>query len=311
MDIEAILAEAMDLGEQERFEEMAQVLAAALRDEPDEPYLLGWLGVAERELGNEGAAYEYFKRCVAAEPLDPQLLAMAGAGLAAFDDPEAEATLRAAALTGPDLVITRLQYGAYLAREGMFVEALEQLSAAASIDPDDPVVQGELGICHALKGDHAAAADAMEQALARAADDSWTRLLLGLVQAELGRAEPAAESLLQAAEERPFDAEAQLARGAGRCRGGLGRRGAGRTGPGRVRRGGRRRGAPRRGGRPRGHRRRCRPGAPAGDHGAVGPPRPPHPAALTRMAASSARWAGVPARSSSPSPSCGCCPSPW
>jgi tetratricopeptide (TPR) repeat protein len=210
MDIEAILAEAMDLGEQERFEEMAQVLAAALRDEPDEPYLLGWLGVAERELGNEGAAYEYFKRCVAAEPLDPQLLAMAGAGLAAFDDPEAEATLRAAALTGPDLVITRLQYGAYLAREGMFVEALEHLSAAASIDPDDPVVQGELGICHALKGDHAAAADAMEQALARAADDSWTRLLLGLVQAELGRAEPAAESLLQAAEERPFDAEAQL-----------------------------------------------------------------------------------------------------
>jgi tetratricopeptide (TPR) repeat protein len=209
-NVEAVLAEALDLGEEERFEEMAQLLAAALRDEPDEPYLLGWLGVAERELGNDGAAYEYFKRCVAAEPLDPQLLAMAGAGLAAFDDPEAEATLRAAALTGPDLVITRLQYGAYLSREGMFVEALEQLEAAAAIDPDDPVVQGELGIAHALKGDHAAAADAMEQALLRAADDSWTRLLLGLVQAELERGEPAAESLIQAAEERPFDAEAQL-----------------------------------------------------------------------------------------------------
>jgi protein O-GlcNAc transferase len=137
---------------------MARMLAEALQDAPDEPYILGWLAVAERELGNDGAAYEYFKRCVAAEPTDPQLLALAGAGLAAFDDPEAEPTLRAAALTGPELAITRLQYGAYLAREGMFVEALEQLDAAAQIEPDDPVVHGELGIAHALKGDLESAA---------------------------------------------------------------------------------------------------------------------------------------------------------
>ncbi|HSJ64934.1 MAG TPA: tetratricopeptide repeat protein [Gemmatimonadaceae bacterium] len=210
MDIEAALKEAMSLGEEGRFDEMAQVLADALADEPDEPYLLGWLGVAERELGNDGAAYEYFKRCVAAEPVDPQLLALAGAGLAAFDDPEAEPTLRAAALTGPDLAVTRLQYGAYLAREGMFIEALEQLDAAAQIDPEDPVIHGELGIAHALKGDMDAAARAMEQALTLAEDDSWTRLLLGLVQAEQDRIDDAAESMLRAAEERPHDAEAQL-----------------------------------------------------------------------------------------------------
>jgi protein O-GlcNAc transferase len=210
MDIEATLREALELGEEQRFEEMAQLLAAALKEEPDEPFLLGWLGVAEQQLGNDGAAYEYFRRCVAAEPLDPQLLALAGAGLASFDDPDAEATLRAAALTGPDLALTRLNYGAYLSREGMFVEALEQLGAAVRIDPDDPVIHGELGIAHALKGDYTAAADAMEQALALAEDDSWTRLMLGLVYSELGRAEPAAEALLKAAEERPFDAEAQL-----------------------------------------------------------------------------------------------------
>jgi protein O-GlcNAc transferase len=210
MDVDAILKEALDLGEEQRFEEMAEMLAAALQEQQEDPFLLGWLAVAERELGNDGAAYEYFKRCVAAEPADPQLLALAGAGLAAFDDPEAEPTLRAAALTAPHLASTRLHYGAYLAREGMFVEALEQLNAAAAIEPDDPVVHGELGIAHALKGDLEAAAAAMEQALVLADDDSWTRAMLGLVYTELERPEEAAEALLRAAEERPHDAEVQL-----------------------------------------------------------------------------------------------------
>lgn len=210
MDVQETLNAALELGEEERFEEMAALLAKALNDDPEEPYLLGWLGIAERELGNDGAAYDYFKRCIAAEPTDPQLLALAGSGLAAFDDPEAESTLRAAALTGPELAVTRLHYGAYLSREGMFVEALEQLQVAATLEPDDPVIRGELGIAHALKGDMEAAADAMEQTLALAEDDSWTRVLLGLVQLELGRSEDAATTLLRAAEERPHDAEAQL-----------------------------------------------------------------------------------------------------
>jgi Flp pilus assembly protein TadD len=210
MDVEARLHEALALGDEGRWQEMAEVLVRALRDEPDDPYLLGWLGVAERELGNDGAAYDYFKRCVAEEPVDPMLLALAGAGLAAFDDPDAESTLRAAALTGPELAITRLHYGAYLAREGMFGEALEQLHLAAQIEPDDPVVHGELGIAHALKGDYNSAIDAMEHALTLAADDSWTRLLLGLIYAETGHAEDAAETLLRAAAERAEDAEAQL-----------------------------------------------------------------------------------------------------
>lgn len=210
MDAAAALHEALALGDEGRWQEMAAVLVRALREEPDEPYLLGWLGVAERELGNDGAAYEYFKRCIAAEPVDPMLLALAGAGLAAFDDPEAEPTLRAAALTGPELSLTRLHYGAYLAREGMFGEALEQLETAVQIEPDDPVVHGELGIAYALKGDHSAAIGAMEHALLLADDDSWTRLLLGLVYAETGHAEASAEALLRAAAERPEDAEAQL-----------------------------------------------------------------------------------------------------
>ncbi|NIU80224.1 MAG: hypothetical protein GWN71_43835, partial [Gammaproteobacteria bacterium] len=63
-------------------------------------------------------AYERFKQALAQKPEDPHLLATAGAGLAAFDDPEAESALRTAAILAPDVAATRLAYGAYLSREG-------------------------------------------------------------------------------------------------------------------------------------------------------------------------------------------------
>ena len=209
-DVEAILRDAFLLGDEGRFQEMADLLHAGLRDAEDDPFLLGWLGVAHRELDQDGVAYEYFKRCIAEEPADPQLLSLAGAGLAAFDDPDAERVLRIAAVTGPNLPETRLQYGAYLAREGMFDEALEHLRAAVLLAPDDPVMHAELGIAHALKGDYASAADAMGEALSYAPDDSWTRVLLGLVELEMGHIETAAELLIGASIERPEDGEAQI-----------------------------------------------------------------------------------------------------
>jgi tetratricopeptide (TPR) repeat protein len=210
-DIGAVLDQALELGEDGRFEEMAQLLARALEDAPDDPYLLGWLGVAEQELGNEGAAYEYFRRCIAEEPLDPNLLALAGAGLAAFDDPEAETALRAAALSGPDVPMARLQYGAYLARAGLYDEALEHLRAARELVPDDPTVSGELGAALALKGDTGAAVAAFEAAVELAPDDAWTWLLLGLLLLEQpGGEEAGAEALVRAAEEMEEDFEAQL-----------------------------------------------------------------------------------------------------
>lgn len=209
-DVDELLQQALQLGEEERWAEMAEMLATALRDQPDDPYLLSWLGVAERELGRDGVAYEYFKRAWKEEPLDPELLAMVGSGLAAFDDPDAEAALRAAALSGPDVPVARLQYGAYLARNGLFDQALEQLKAAVELDREDPTVHGELGIAYALKKDYAAAVEAMETALELAPDDSWTRVLLGLVHLEIGEFEQAAEQLLRAAQERPEDGEAQV-----------------------------------------------------------------------------------------------------
>ena len=209
-DVAATLEEALALGDEGRWEDMAALLGAALRDNPDDPYLLCWLGVALQEVGNEGEAYDHFRRALAEEPTDPQLLAVIGGGLAQFDDPEAERTLRTAALAAPDVPIARLQYGAYLARQGLFAEALEHLQAAVKLDDEDPVAHGELGTALALKGDLASAAGEMERALELAPDDSWTRVLLGLIYIDQQDDESAAELLVQAADEREGDAEAQV-----------------------------------------------------------------------------------------------------
>jgi tetratricopeptide (TPR) repeat protein len=210
VDLEQTLSEALELGDEGRWPEMVQLLESGLRQEKDDPNLLCWLGVAHRELGQDGVAYEYFRRCWQEDPLDPNVLAMCGAGLAAFDDPDAEAALRAAVLSGPDVAIARVQYGAYLAREGIFEQAFEHLDHAVALEPDDPAIRGELAIAHALKGDHARAVQVFEQVLALAPDDSWSRVLLGLLYNEMQDSEAAAETLLQAATERPEDAEAQV-----------------------------------------------------------------------------------------------------
>jgi Flp pilus assembly protein TadD len=208
VDVEAILREALELGEDGRWDDMAVLLSEALESQEDDPYLLCWLGVAEGELGNDGAAYEAFRQCVDQDPSDPHVLALAGAGLAQFDDPDAEAALRAAALSAPDLPLARLNYGAYLSRAGMHDEALEQLRAARELLPDDPVVRAELGAAHVLRGAPAEGVDEIEEALALAPDDSWTRVLYALVLFELDRDETAAEELIRAARERDHDAEA-------------------------------------------------------------------------------------------------------
>lgn len=209
-DVAQTLDRALRMGDEGRWEEMAELLEDALEGEPDEPYLLCWLGVAERELDRPGGGYDLFKRCLAQQPADPQLLALAGSGLAAYDDPEAETALRAAALGAPEIPFTRLQYGAYLAREGLFDEALEHLDAAVALAPEDPAIHGERGIALALKGDLEAAAESMERALELAPDDSWTRVLLGLVRLENGEAEESATELHKASLERDDDFEAQI-----------------------------------------------------------------------------------------------------
>lgn len=203
------LARAHRFGDDGDFQGMADHLRTLLEEFPEDAAVLCWLGVAERELGLDGVAYERFRACLAHEPRDPHVLATAGNAVAAFDDPGAEPALRTAAMLAPDLVVTRWLYGAFLAREGLVTQALEELRAARAIEPDHPGVAYELGVALALDEDHDGAIDELFRST-ELADDGWARIVLGLALSEAGRADEAATELVAGARLRPDDVEAQL-----------------------------------------------------------------------------------------------------
>jgi tetratricopeptide (TPR) repeat protein len=189
---------------------MARELSEALESSPDDPALLCWLGVAERELGSPGLAYDRFREALAQGPEDPFLLATIGNGLAQFDDPDAEAALRSAAVLAPDLPLARWVFGAYLAREGLYSDAIRELEAALELAPDDPVIAYELGVALALQGQMTKALDAFMRSVDLDPGEGWAQVVLGLVEAELARFEEAARDLSEGARLRPDDVEAQL-----------------------------------------------------------------------------------------------------
>jgi tetratricopeptide (TPR) repeat protein len=211
MELEPLLARVLTMGDDGDWAGAAELLVEHLEEFDDEPAMHCWLGVAERELGLEGLAYERFKKALALEPTDPYVLATAGNGIAAFDDPEAEQALRAAALTAPEVSLARLLYGAYLSREGLFDEARSELEAAKAIAEDDPQVRYELGVLFALQDRFDEAADALADSVRLDPDDGWTRMVFGLVLVEADRLDEAAGELVEAARLDHEDVEAQLA----------------------------------------------------------------------------------------------------
>lgn len=208
--IEDAAARAQSLGEDDRWDEAYELLAEALDEQGDDPLLLTWAGMAAQRLGEESQAYDHFRAALAMEPSDPFVLAAAGSGLSALDDPAAEAALRMAALTAPDFPFARAAYGAYLAREGLFGEAITELEAARGLAPDDGGVHTELGIAYLLAKRTDEGLDSLEEALSRTPADSWLRGLFGLALVDAGRGEEGAEQLHQAAGERDDDVEVQL-----------------------------------------------------------------------------------------------------
>jgi len=210
MDRDALLDRALALADEGDWPRMAELLSEHLADFEDDPAVHCWLGVAERELGMEGVAYERFKRVLALDPEDPYVLATAGGAIAAFDDPEAEQALRNAALTAPDIPLTRLMYGAYLAREGFHEDGLKELEAARELSPEDPQIRYELGAARALAGDMDGAADTLGDAVRLDREDGWARVVFGLVLLEAGQPEEASGELVEGARLREDDLEAQL-----------------------------------------------------------------------------------------------------
>ncbi|MGB1840269.1 MAG: tetratricopeptide repeat protein, partial [Longimicrobiales bacterium] len=176
MDRDQLLEQALGLGEEGNWQDAAQLLRDHLEDFPDDAAVHCWLGVAEQELGLGGVAYERFKHALSLGSEDPYVLATVGNGIAYFDDPDAEQTLRTASMIGPDIPVTRLMYGVYLAREGLTEQGIEELGAARELDPDDPQIAYELGVGWALAGDHDRATDVLADAVRLDPEDGWARV---------------------------------------------------------------------------------------------------------------------------------------
>jgi tetratricopeptide (TPR) repeat protein len=206
---ESLVAEAQSLGAEDRWDEARDLLLEALPDHPDDALLLCWLGIASERLGDEGEAYEFFRRALAQQPADPFVLAAAGTGVAMYDDPDAEAALRLAAITAPNFPFARSAYGSYLAREGLFDEALAELTAARDLAPDDGAIRAELGVAMLLARKTDEGVAELEEALSRN-DEPWLRGLYALALLETDRKDEGAEQLYTVSRERLDDVEIHL-----------------------------------------------------------------------------------------------------
>ena len=208
--VEAVLQAAFRCAEEGEWDRAAELLTEGLLEDPEDPYLLNWLGLVEQELGLDGLAYERFRRAIDSGSNDPILLATAGSALALFDDSSAGPALRTAALLAPQMSEVRWRYGAYLSREGLLDEALEELDTASNLDPDDPVIQLERGVAQALKGDFASARLSFDRSVTLDRANGWGLVLLGLIAVEEGDLEAAVVALDEGARIRHDDPEAQL-----------------------------------------------------------------------------------------------------
>ena len=208
--LEEQLAEAAKLAEDGDPAAAFELLLDLEQRSPEDATLLCMLGVMAGEADAAGMAYDYFRRCLATQPEDPHLLATLGAGLARYDDPDAEGVLRLAAVTAPTLAVARFRYGAYLAREGMLDLATTELTAAQELDPENADIKRELGIARLLAGADASAVEALEDAAGLAPDDVDVRTLHGLALLRIGGLTAAAEELHAASLAATDDTDVQL-----------------------------------------------------------------------------------------------------
>lgn len=204
------LQDASRLTDEEQWSEAFVLLQGMEADYPDDAMLMAMLGTVAGEMEARGLAYEYFRRGLAASPTDPGVLVLLGAGLARFDDPEAEGVLRLAAITAPHVAAARFQYGSYLAREGMHELAVRELTAARELDPEDALVLRELGVAHWLAGEMELSAESFEGAAEVDPDDAESVLLAGLVRLLGEGFDEGAEAVVRAAAELDLEGDLQV-----------------------------------------------------------------------------------------------------
>lgn len=210
LELDARLHEASRLTDEGRWNEAFELLREMEPDHSGSAMLLALLGTVASEMEARGLAYDYFRRGIASQPTDPDVLVLLGTGLARFDDPEAEGVLRLAAITAPHLPATRFQYGSYLAREGMHELALRELTAARELDPQDAAIVRELGVAYWFAGAVADSAATLEAAAELDPDDVEARLLSALARILAGEVEEGAEEVVRTAPELGDEGEIQI-----------------------------------------------------------------------------------------------------
>jgi len=208
--LDELLVEASRLVEEGDEDGALRLLLDAEPDHPNDPTLLCMLGVVADQVGAEGMAADFFRRCLAEEPADPELLVRAGAALARSGDPAAEPALRLAAITAPDFAPAHLHYGAFLVRSGVLDQGLEELRAARTLDPDDAAVRRETAVGLLLGGRESEARAEMEAAVDLDGSDVEARFLFGMLLLLADDLPGAAEVLYPAATGLEDDGEAQL-----------------------------------------------------------------------------------------------------
>lgn len=209
-ELEPTLVEAARLSGEGLHEAALESLLDIESDYPENATLLCMIGALASHLGGEGMAADFFRRALAQNPTDPELLITAGSGLAALGDPGAEPALRLAALSNPEMPAARMHYGAVLLRNGMLREGLDELLAARALDAEDPEIRRNLGIGYLLADRPDEALEELESAAAADPENPELRTMWGL--ALLGEKEiaQAAEELYPIAEVTAQDGQIQL-----------------------------------------------------------------------------------------------------
>src|SRR5690606_13911226 len=94
LELDSRLHEASRLTDEGNWSEAFELLREMESDHAGSALLLAMMGTVASEMEARGLAYDYFRRSLAGQPTEPEVLILLGTGLARFDDPDAEGVLR-------------------------------------------------------------------------------------------------------------------------------------------------------------------------------------------------------------------------
>lgn len=159
---------------------------------PDDPEILGLLGLAQAERGDGAAAELTLRRHLQLEPgAQSSRLALGRLCAERGDDEEALAFFDSAIRTGPALAPIHNDLGAALHRLGRDREALEALDRALSLDPDFQVALANRALVLAALGRVRRLEAALRPMFAQATPESLAGLWAGCLKALARARKPA------------------------------------------------------------------------------------------------------------------------